>query len=134
MFDLTYPLSVYYDGSCAMCVAQMEKFEAENAENKLIFVDTSRTDFERRDHALVDADLDRYVYVLDKDGHRARGVEAFTWMWWALGYTWKARIFSVPIVRTFAKIGYKVISRFRYILVRKHGPKTCQGTCLWKKY
>jgi len=134
MTRIRYPLTIYYDGACDLCRGQMNKIAADDTKNRLTFQDITERGFSAEDHGLDQADLHTYVYVIDREGRSARGVDAFTWVWWATGHKTLSIIFRIAGIRMIAKGIYKIISRFRYIFNHACGAKVCRGKCGWKRY
>lgn len=119
MAGMTYPITVFYDGACSMCVAQMHKFREMDSQKRLIFVDISRPDFNQGASGLAGEPIERYIYVRDSSGHLARGVDAFIFMWMATDRKFLAWFVSLPIITQVGKFVYRLISRLRYLSGRK---------------
>src|SRR3989338_10150971 len=52
MNNMPYPVTVFYDGKCRMCVAQIGKFQKADLKKHLIFVDASKPDFNQEQAGL----------------------------------------------------------------------------------
>ncbi|MEK7208585.1 MAG: DUF393 domain-containing protein [Patescibacteria group bacterium] len=124
MSDSPYPLTVFYDGACRMCVKQMAAFRKRDAKQRLIFRDISRPDFDAKRFGLQGAPLQRYIHAKDQKGEVARGVDAFLWLWRATDRSLLASLAGLPLMRELGKAAYHIISRVRYQL-----SGTQEGVC-----
>lgn len=125
---VTYPLTIFYDGACRMCVRQVENFRAKDAKKRFIFIDISQADFEAKKFGLEAEPLQKYIYAKDASGRIVRGVDAFIWMWRACDQKILAWFVGLPIVKQLGKFFYRFISRFRYRLFGKN-ENVCDFHC-----
>lgn len=128
----SFPLKIFYDGSCSVCAAEMEAYRRKEHGGRLFFVDVSAPEF---DPSLYGVTLDAFMYemnAIDREGHVYRGVEAFRAIWQAFPastrYGLLAALVSLPGVNFVARLAYHGFAR-----IRKYLPKyraTCkEGTC-----
>lgn len=111
-----YPLTLYFDGSCPLCRAEMHNLELRDAGQKLRFVDISvsadyppGTDFEA---------LMTLIHAQCADGSVLRGVEVFRLAYGAVGIPWVARLTRLPGLKGLSEALYPWIARNRYRLPR----------------
>jgi predicted DCC family thiol-disulfide oxidoreductase YuxK len=123
-----YPLTVFYDGACRLCIAQVKKFQRKDAGKRMIFVDVSGHDFDAKQFGLEGQPLRKYLHVKDAAGSVARGVDAFSWMWRACGQNVLGMFVGLPVVNQLAKVLYTLVSRFRYRLFGKN-ENVCGAHC-----
>lgn len=119
MNNMSYPVTIFYDGACRMCIAQISQFQKADSKKRLVFVDISKPDFDQAKAGLTGESIQRYIYAQDSVGHLVRGVDAFVWMWAATDRKFLAWFISLPVVKQLGKFIYRLISRFRYVFGRK---------------
>lgn len=120
MLKISYPIIVFYDGACQMCIAQIAKFKKADSKKHIVFTDISKPDFDQEQAGLTGESIQRYIYAKDSRGHLARGVDAFAWIWEATDKKFLVRLVSLPFIKHIAKIIYSLISRLRYLFGRKN--------------
>jgi predicted DCC family thiol-disulfide oxidoreductase YuxK len=128
MPPLSYPITVFYDGACRMCVAQIRNFREKDKEKRLFFVDISRPDFDAKKYGLENASLQKYIYARDATGRLARGVDAFIWMWRACNQNFLAFFAGLPVLKQLGKLSYRLISFLRYKLFGRKN-EVCDFHC-----
>jgi predicted DCC family thiol-disulfide oxidoreductase YuxK len=111
-----WPLTLYYDGACQMCRAEMRNLEVRDAQGLLCFIDISQPGF-----AAYPPGTDRPAMMALLHGQRAdgsilRGVEVFRLAYTAVGLPWVARLTRLPGLKAFCEAIYPVIARNRYRL------------------
>jgi predicted DCC family thiol-disulfide oxidoreductase YuxK len=127
-----FPLRVYYDGSCAVCATEIDRYSRRDHAGRLILVDVSAPDF---DPALLGITLDEFMYqmhVIDQGGTVYRNVEAF----WAIWQAFPASTFlgllgaliTLPLINPVARLCYKGFARIRKYLP-KRGNACSTGSC-----
>ena len=119
MENMSYPITIFYDGACRMCVAQMDKFKEADKEKNLVFVDISKPDFNQEKMGLAGKPIKRYIYARDSAGRLVRGVDAFIWIWAATGKRILSSFIGLPLVKQTGKFIYRLVSRFRYTFGKK---------------
>ena len=116
---MLYPITVFYDGACRMCITQMNKFRKADSGERLVFVDISKPGFNQRQEGLVGEPIQRYIYAKDSAGRSVRGVDAFIWMWRATDRKFLAWFVNLLFIKQLGKFIYHLISRLRYLFGRK---------------
>ena len=74
---LRYPLTVFYDGSCLLCVREMERLRARDRQGRLELVDCSGPDFSDEGllaEGITRKRLMRLIHVRDAHGRWLVGV------------------------------------------------------------
>jgi predicted DCC family thiol-disulfide oxidoreductase YuxK len=112
-------LTVYYDGGCALCNAEMQEMRGMDAHGEVEFIDCAAADFD--DSALVRqgvrrADLMQALHVRDVLGDWHRGVDAIALLYASVGAPWLARAWAHPLTRPFTRRIYPWIVRHRHRL------------------
>jgi predicted DCC family thiol-disulfide oxidoreductase YuxK len=120
MNTLSMPLlTVYYDGQCRLCSAEMAEIWAMDPHGEIRFVDCSPADFDDADarragipqSAMLDA-----LHVRDVLGDWHRGVDAIALVYATAGAPWLARAWASPITRPLTRRLYPWLVRHRHRL------------------
>ncbi|MER2263610.1 thiol-disulfide oxidoreductase DCC family protein [Methylobacterium oxalidis] len=113
-------LTVYHDGSCPLCAAEIAHYrEAEGAE-ALTFVDASAVSPDKELTAGLPADvaLSRF-HVRDEAGQLISGAAAFALLWQRLPrWRWLGRLVGSPVVLPLADRVYNLFLPLRPHLAR----------------
>jgi len=111
-----YPLTVYYDGTCPLCVAEMGAMKARDAAGRLNLVDCSPTGFSGGPaprEALMTA-----MHAVDAAGRVLSGVAAIRACRGAVGLPAGGFLLDLPVVGALADRAYAVLARHRYRVPR----------------
>ncbi len=87
-------LTVYYDGACPLCMAEIGHYKAQEGAERICFVDASCED--------MPDDLDRATamgrfHARRADGELVSGAQGFAEIWQILPkWRWAARLASIP--------------------------------------
>lgn len=118
MSDSLYPLTLYYDGACPLCLAEMRNLMLRNErDQRLRFVDIAAPDFETPTGVTREA-LGQLLHAQAADGTWLRGVATFVAMYEAVGISWVARSLSAPGLRPLADRLYPWVARHRHLFPR----------------
>lgn len=94
--DQKTDLTVYYDGACPLCTAEISHYETRDGAHRLRFVNIAEPDAETGRDLDRDAALKRF-HVRRADGQVLSGAAAFTEIWGILpGWRWLHRIARLP--------------------------------------
>ncbi len=116
-----YPLTVFYDGSCAMCASEMQALKALDRGAFLELADCSVSEFrhqEAADAGVSVAEMMTLIHARDARGRWLVGVECFEAVYRVAGLEWVARFLGVPVLRPILEALYPWIARHRQILSR----------------
>jgi predicted DCC family thiol-disulfide oxidoreductase YuxK len=119
----TPPLTVYFDGSCPLCRAEIRHYRAEAGAESLDFVDVSRPE------VVVPGDLTRQramarFHVRTGDGSLVSGAAAFVTVWRRLPrWRWAAWLADLPGMMAVLETGYRVFLPARPALARLLGAR-----------
>ncbi len=129
---ISFPLEIFYDGSCIVCSAEMQSYRKRNPQNRLKFIDISAEDFHPEQYG---KSLDEFMlkmHVRDATGNFTTGVDAFVTIWQAFPTGSVCRLFSaligLPGINLLSRFGYSVFARYRHLLPKKT-PECTSGTC-----
>ena len=101
-------LTVYFDGSCPLCRAEIAHYRRQIGAEQLCFLDVSQAD------QLLESDLERDTamsrfHVRRSDGELVSGASAFVSIWSHLPrWRWAARIAELPGIMTLLEGGYRL--------------------------
>lgn len=127
-----YPLRVYFDGSCAVCAAEMAAYRRKIAADRLVFIDISAPEFDPAPLGITLAAFMFELHAIDRDHRVYRGVDAFQAIWRAFpaatGYGLLGTLIALPGVHLLARGAYWCFARLRKFLPASHDP--CKdGVC-----
>jgi len=114
-------LTVFYDGSCRLCSAEMKALKAVDDEDRLTLVDCSAPGFDDAPYRAVGATrgaMMASIHVRDEKDCWHRGVDALGLVYGALGFTAMARLWTNRRLRPFNAAFYAWVVRHRYTLSR----------------
>ena len=110
--------TVYFDGSCPLCRAEIGHYRRQDSDGKLCFVDVSRTT-ETLPVVLTRQQAMKRFHVLAGDGQLLSGAAAFVDVWSRLPrWRWAARAAALPGAMTMLELGYGLLLPVRPILYR----------------
>jgi predicted DCC family thiol-disulfide oxidoreductase YuxK len=121
LYDTTPLLTVYYDGHCGLCSAEMREIHALDTQGHIALVDGSAPDF--TDDAVHRAGLTREdllgaLHVRDVLGDWHRGVDAMALLYASVGAPWLARAWAHPLTRPITRRVYPWVVAHRHALSR----------------
>ncbi len=100
-------LTVYYDGGCPLCRAEIGVYQNCAGADRLAFVDVSNTAAELPAGLAPAAALARF-HVRGADGTISSGAAGFAQLWLTLpGWRWLGRIVLLPGIRQAAELAYR---------------------------
>ena len=126
-------LTLYYDGSCPICAAEMRTLRAWNTDARLGFVDIAAPDFDPAPLGVDLAALYRDIHGTTGDGAVLVGIDTLLaaydlagplWVRWLI---WPLRL---RIARPVMMRAYRWFARNRYTISRRLGlrpPPACDG-------
>lgn len=93
-----YPLTVFYDGACAICAREMALMKRLDRTQRLTLLDFSLAGFDAAPTGLAVADLNAVIHAQWADGTVITGVEVFRAIWEAVGLGFLSRLSRLPMV------------------------------------
>ncbi|WAC71305.1 DUF393 domain-containing protein [Roseateles sp. SL47] len=113
-----YPLTVYFDGGCPICLAEMTNLQLRNTAGLLRFEDVSRPDFRDYPAGTDLPDLMTLLHVKCADGRVIRGAPALRLLYAGAQMRGMARLMNAPGLRQLADWAYPILARNRYRIPR----------------
>jgi predicted DCC family thiol-disulfide oxidoreductase YuxK len=112
-------LTVFYDGSCALCTAEMAEISRLDTAGDLCLVDCAATSFDAepwRAEGVTREDMMAAMHVRDVLGDWHRGVDAFALIYATVGAPLLARLWAHPLTRPVTRRIYPWVARHRHLL------------------
>lgn len=102
-------LTVYHDGACPLCEAEIALYRRIAPVRPVRFVDVSVISPDARiDGDLTGAEAMRRFHVRDFDGRLLSGARAFALLWRQYpGTRWLGKLLQVPVLLWLAELGYR---------------------------
>lgn len=127
-----FPLQIFYDGSCVVCSAEMDRYRKSSPEKRLLFIDISDETFSAEGYGKTQQEFMDRLHVCDAAGNFSVGVDAFMQIWQAYPSGSLCRLFSgiigLPGVHLLSRFGYNVFARYRHLLPKRE--RDCKsGSC-----
>jgi len=119
--SLRYPLTVFYDASCPLCVREMEALRARDRHGRLELVDCSASDFDDEGflaEGITRAKLMRLIHVRDAHGRWRVGVAGLEAAYRAVGHERAARLWGSRRLHLLLRPLYAWVARHRQALSR----------------
>lgn len=114
-----FPLTLYFDGNCQLCRAEMRNLELRDVYGQLRFVNIAVVGTDQYPPGADRAALMALIHARCADGRVLRGVEVFWLAYSAVGLPWVARLTSLPGIRGLCDVIYPVIAKHRYRLPQR---------------
>lgn len=114
---LTRECEMLYDGSCPICVREVNLYRSLNNDNRIQFTDISKSENGQRllDYGITSGEAMKTLHVYDgKKGEMVQGVDGFLSIWGRLPYfNLLLPLFSIPGVKGLTGWLYGVFARNR---------------------
>lgn len=113
--------TVYFDGSCSLCRAEIGYYRRKDQDQALCFVDISESGAIPPEGVTQAHAMQRF-HVRASDGRVVSGAAAFVEVWTRLPrWRWAARLASLPGVLTVLEWGYRMFLPIRPFISRGFG-------------
>ena len=132
--DKNLAVTLFYDGGCPMCDAEITLYKKMDTTQCMRFIDVTDPSAE------LPLDLDKKTalsrfHVLTRDGRVLSGVLAFSEVWKQLPrWRWAGFVASQPVIREILEVGYKIFLKYfrpfmaRFIRNRRNGVTSTSTT------
>lgn len=120
--------TVFYDGACPLCMAEMNQLMKRNVEQKLAFVDINHPTFIVEYPELDRQQLNARIHGRWSNGEMLTGLDVTHAAWKQVGKGWLYAPLRWPVIRFFADKAYEFFARHRYrISYLLTGKKRCEN-------
>jgi predicted DCC family thiol-disulfide oxidoreductase YuxK len=100
-------VTIYFDGACPLCRAEIDHYRSLDDENRLCFIDAAVSDAPLGPALTQTAALARF-HVREETGALLSGASAFVRVWQSLPrWRWAARLARLPGALFVLEIGYR---------------------------
>ncbi len=114
----TDPVTVYFDGSCPLCVAEIDHFKRMDSNNRLNLIDVSTEEPLKGSLITRQAAMARF-HVRLANGRYLSGAEGFIEVWRAIpAWRWLARFADIPGMALLLEFFYSLFLHTRPFNVR----------------
>jgi predicted DCC family thiol-disulfide oxidoreductase YuxK len=124
-------LTIYYDGLCPLCMAEINLLTARNRLGLLNFIDVSRKDFTDASHAVSCADAMAQMRGLLGSGQLLTGIPVFTEAYRRADLPFLAWLFSRRWTRPLLDVAYAWFARYRHAISRVLGTPLLRLSRWW---
>jgi predicted DCC family thiol-disulfide oxidoreductase YuxK len=116
MTKTVYPLTLFYDSRCPLCVAEMKQLLSLDEKKNLRFEDIYSQDFADRFPHIDPVDADRILHAEYADGQMLYGLDVTHRAWVAVEKKRWIAVLRWPLIRWIADVAYLLFARNRYTL------------------
>lgn len=117
-----HALTIYYDGQCPLCQAEILFLKSRNCRGLLNFVDMQAPAFDESLHQVSCVEAFAKIHGRLASGELLTGVPVFAEAYRRTGLTVLAWLVSRPWVRLFLDPVYLIFARHRHAISRRLGP------------
>jgi predicted DCC family thiol-disulfide oxidoreductase YuxK len=117
--EAIYPLTLYFDGACALCNAEMENLRIRDNEARLRFVNIAALGFDPTTTGASWDELMSTLHARTADGRLLRGVDAIRAAYTAVGFGAVMAALGHPLLARLAEHTYPWVARNRNRLPRR---------------
>ena len=109
-----FPLTLFYDSYCPLCVSEMELLRKLDVNSRLRFEDIHAPDFPQRYPHIDPASANSVLHAEYDDGSMIFGLDVTHQAWATVNHKSWLVILRWPLIRWFADLGYRIFARHRY--------------------
>ena len=113
-------LTVYFDGLCVLCSAEINHYKKQKGAEQIQFVDITASDFSAEAHGVDPFLVHKVMHVKNSRGDLITGVNAFVEIWKVLPrYGFAAKLAKNALVARGMNVGYWAFTKARPYLPRR---------------
>ena len=129
----TFVLTIFYDGRCPLCAAEMKQLRQYDDDGKLCLEDINQPDFKQRFPHIDPIAADRVLHGELANGTLIYGLDVTAQAWALVGHHLWLKLFRLPLLRWFADLGYLLFARYRRQISRLlTGSSQCDADACYK--
>ena len=121
MNAINYPLTIFHDGNCPVCRADVANLKAHNHDANLRFIDIAEPAFDASAYGKTQSELLTEIHAMRPNGSFVSGMEVFRLAYRAVGLGWIIAPASMPLLRGPADAAYRLFARHRPWISRHFG-------------
>ena len=126
-------LTIFYDGGCPLCVAEMQHLYERNGQNKIAFEDIYADDFGERFPHINQQKADRILHGQRADGQIILGLDVTYQAWTLVGKRHWVAVLRWPIIKHVADAVYLLFARYRNTISKLlTGKSRCEACAIDK--
>lgn len=122
-------LTLFFDGRCALCSAEMTRLHRWDRHHRLAFVDIARPDFSTTGLGVDLAALNTLMHSLTADGRLLVGIDSLLAAYTLTGRGWLVLPLRVPLLRPLLAHLYRLVARNRYRISAWFGYRPVPAGC-----
>lgn len=122
-------LTVFFDGRCPLCAAEMRRMGELNKQGKLGFCDMSEPGFDAANYGTTWAAMDAELHGLDSSGRMLIGIDCIARAYSLIGRSWMVWPLKIEATKPFWRVVYRWFARNRYRASRVLGYRCESGVC-----
>ena len=115
-------LTLYYDGQCPLCIAEVEFLQSRNASQQLAFVDITQTGFETAGHNISCEAAMAQIHGRTADGQLLVGVPVFAAAYKLANLPVLSWVLSRPWLAPVLQPAYVLFAKHRQSISKRIGP------------
>ena len=115
-------LTIYYDGECPLCLAEIHYLKSRNKDRLIEFVDVAATQYDEATHQLSCQLALAVMHGRLADGTQLKGIPVFTEAYRRSDLPMLAWIFSRTWLEPFLSSMYYVFAKYRHSISKTIGP------------
>jgi predicted DCC family thiol-disulfide oxidoreductase YuxK len=120
---VTYPITIYFDGSCKLCSSEINNLVARDKHSAILLVDCSPVDFDDRGLPANRESMTNMIHARDATGEWLRGVDVFIAAYRAADLNFVSRMLAHRWIKPLAMRAYPWVVRNRFRLSRLGLPR-----------
>jgi predicted DCC family thiol-disulfide oxidoreductase YuxK len=106
-------LTIFYDGRCPLCSAEIKQLSEFDAAGRLILEDINAQGFQQRYPHIDPKAADRILHGQYGSGELIYGLDVTQQAWALVGRHRWLKLLRLPLIRWFADLGYLLFARYR---------------------
>ena len=131
--DILFPVTLFYDGSCPLCMKEINWLQSKNTQKRLLLVDIKQDSFTTHYPDMNPQAMDNTLHAQWSNGKIVTGVDATVSAWEAVGKGWLLTPLTWPVFSAIAKCAYRTFAQNRHWLSSKLSPYLGDIPCNQKK-
>ena len=116
MSDVAGKLTLFYDGTCPLCVAEMRSLKSLDLGNRLVFEDIYQEGFCERFPDIRPVDAAKIFHGRYDNGDTILGLDVSVQAWNIVGKNKWLRVLRVPVIRVLSDVAYRFFARNRSLI------------------